>query len=188
MNRNTAIGTHTSGNFPQCVVAGGLVLIAFDARRSCRSSRRTRCRSGVSRFADRCRGHRNLWAGYRSSNRHLRRCGGLRRIHRRIKQHGVFAQGTAGWPGHLDQEIQIGLAHRLARGHANHALTVGLDHRSKLEVGQEVLAINTGLAELLRRCQGGNHLTGSQIAHFHQCDLSVQRLVQCRLEVDFPQP
>ena len=140
---------HPTGDFPQGIAGGGFVFVAIELG-GCGDDRRRASDGRNSRLRSAYRGRQGAWR--RSDNRQLRcsRRRGLRRVQRRIEQQGVFAQQTAARPEHFHQEVQVRLAHRLARGHANHALAVGLEHGRELEVREEILAINAGFAELFR--------------------------------------
>ncbi|CRN86102.1 hypothetical protein PAERUG_P5_London_26_VIM_2_01_09_01161 [Pseudomonas aeruginosa] len=169
-----AIGTVALGDLPERVVGNGAIGVAA-------------CRRGGTHRSRSLRGSRGAGRARRADRRLRSACRGLRGVQRRIQQDGVLAQQAAVRPEHLDQEVQVGLLHRLRRGHANDALAVGLHHRRELQVGEVVQAIDARLAELFRRRQARDHLARTQVTNFEQLDLGIQRLVQRRLQGDFPQ-
>ncbi|MCY1429448.1 hypothetical protein D9M71_453650 [compost metagenome] len=180
VHRQRTARAGTLGDLPERVVTPDTILVAFQPRRR---TARYRRRCGGFRYArlrttDRRRG--TDARRQRSGLRQARGRGdhGLRRIQRRVEQHGVLAQQTTVGPQHLDQEVQVGLAHRLARGDTYHALAVGLEHRGELQVGEKVRTIDADLVELFDGRQRGQHLVATEIAHLEQLDFRIQRLIQ----------
>ena len=153
---HAATSTRSLGNFPEGVVGGGFVFIAFQrfgrwCNRCCRSRSRYWLNCSWGRALSRSRSL-YTWCRRCCSYRHLRCCrnDALRGIQRRIQQHGVFTQQTAIRPEHFNQEVQVRLTHRLAGGHPNDAFAIGLEHRGEFQVSQKELTINAGFSECFR--------------------------------------
>ena len=169
----------TRGDFPQRVMGDRTVFtLPLGLRRDgphggrCATRRLRRAGRGLTLRLGRRRGDSQLRCNIRAV---------LRVVERRIEQHGVLAKRTTTRPVHFDEEIQIGLAHRLAGTDADDALALGGDDRGELQVVQEEGTVDPGPLKLLRRGQRWHDFRGSQAPHIQQFDFRNQRLVQGRL-------
>ncbi|MNZ44397.1 hypothetical protein D3C78_620280 [compost metagenome] len=104
-----------------------------------------------------------------------------------VDQHAVIAQQAPARPHHLNQELDHRCRQRLAGGHPQYALAVGIDHRREGQVVEVGRTLDPGLGELFGWRQARSHFSGGQIAYIEQFDFGIQRLVLRRLEGQFAQ-
>ena len=105
-----------------------------------------------------------------------RSIGGLRGELGRVEQHAVITQQAAVGPHHLHQELDHGLGERFARRHPQHAFAARVEHRGETQFIKKGLAVDTGLAEVLRRGEAGHHFGCGEVLDVQQFDLCHQRL------------
>ncbi len=182
-----AVTTITLRDIPQRIASRYLVF-ATGLRWRCHgnaSSGRRRCGCRTRRC-----GANGLDGASRGRNRQLRRSSGssFRRIKRRVQQQRVLAQQATVRPEDLYEKIEIWLAYRLARRNLDDTFSVWTQYGRELQVGQKVLAINTGTIEFLKRGENRNHLSRCQVFGIEQLDFGDQRLIQRRLKRDLSQP
>ncbi len=107
--------------------------------------------------------------------------------HRRIDQHSVLAQQAARWPARFDDEVQVGLQHRLFGGHDN-AGPAAFDLDIKLDAGQEIGAIQPHLVKVVPGGETNFYLVAMQALGIEKIDTGLERLIEIGLEFEFPQP
>ncbi|MNP17775.1 hypothetical protein D3C76_1102180 [compost metagenome] len=105
---------------------------------------------------------------------------------RRIDQHRVLAQQPTVGLVELHEEIQKGFADRFAGSHLDQVAIAAQD-RGELQVVEEKHPVDPGAAELVCRCQVHRQLALVQASRIHQGDIGTQRLIQRRMQGDFPQ-
>ncbi len=180
---NGATLTIALGDFPECIVRGGLVFATLRGRWHRR--RRSRPAGGSARCC--FRGSRR--ARRRHGDRQLRGYGGcgFRRVERRIQQQGVFAEQASARPDDFHEEIQIGFTHRFAGRDLDDAFAIRTQNRGELQIGQEILPVDSCTIEVLGRSQYRDHLARGQRLRIQQFDFGYQRLIQRRLQRDLSQ-
>lgn len=174
LRQRAALLAQTRGNQPETVATSDLVTMP---------GRRTRRRERSLR----CSGHNRGNVRLRSRHRARRsRYGGIGRGAWWIQQHGVLSQKLAVGPGHFNDEIQVGFAHRTARHHPDHAARAAQQWR-EAQIVEEVDAFDTRTAEDFGRSQSHAQVLRPQIAYFKQLDFSLEGLVQRRMQRDLTQ-
>ena len=88
----------------------------------------------------------------------------------------------------MHEEFHVGVANRLARRNPQNAFTAGIQHRGKCQIIEKCLPSNTRLGEISGWRQARHYLPGIQVSRIEQLDLGNQRLVQGRLQGQFPEP
>ncbi|RJX56938.1 hypothetical protein C6379_11740 [Pseudomonas syringae pv. actinidiae] len=116
------------------------------------------------------------------------RCSGFRRILRRVEQKAVVTHQPAIGPEHLNQKLHIRDTHRLAGRNPQDASAVGVDHRGERQVVKQFLAGDTQLRKVGRGCKARHNLRCVEPLRIGQLDFRYQRLIQGRLDRQFPEP
>jgi hypothetical protein len=101
---------------------------------------------------------------------------------RRIHEHRVLAQQAARGPARLDDQVQVGLEHRLFGHQAYHAL-VRID--LELDAGQEIGSLDAEAIEIVDTGKAHANVIDGQFAQVKEFHLCIEGFIQERLQLQF---